>query len=100
MRERRHDLEYLAAGYLTGALLHSGHIVDDLVIDTDEQGVVTGELQFAFAGAWFSVTPTLIPAGGGKACRGCGCTNDRSCEGGCWWAEPGLCSTCKAAGRG
>lgn len=31
------------------------------------------------------------------ACRVCGCTNDRACEGGCWWVEPDLCSTCKQA---
>lgn len=27
-------------------------------------------------------------------CRVCGCTDDRACEGGCWWVEPDLCSTC------
>lgn len=27
-------------------------------------------------------------------CRVCGCTVDHACEGGCSWAEPGLCSQC------
>jgi hypothetical protein len=33
------------------------------------------------------------------ACRVCGCTESRACEGGCWWAEVAkgeapLCSAC------
>lgn len=33
------------------------------------------------------------------ACRGCGCTEDRACDGGCYWTpgEKDLCSACKAA---
>jgi hypothetical protein len=27
-------------------------------------------------------------------CRGCGCTDDRPCEGGCSWAAPNVCSRC------
>ena len=27
-------------------------------------------------------------------CRECGCTDTRACEGGCWWVEPDLCSSC------
>ncbi len=27
-------------------------------------------------------------------CRVCGCTNDEACDGGCDWAEEGLCSQC------
>ena len=34
------------------------------------------------------------PRDGTKACRVCGCTNDRSCPGGCYWVEPDLCSRC------
>lgn len=30
-------------------------------------------------------------------CRICGCTDDHACEGGCWWVEADLCSTCAAA---
>jgi hypothetical protein len=29
-----------------------------------------------------------------RACRVCGCTDDRACPGGCWWVEPDLCSAC------
>lgn len=31
------------------------------------------------------------------ACRGCGCTDDHACPGGCFWVEPDLCSACAAA---
>lgn len=34
---------------------------------------------------------------GMRYCRGCGCTDAFACEGGCSWAEPGLCSTCAEA---
>lgn len=27
-------------------------------------------------------------------CRACGCSDDMACEGGCYWVEPGLCSSC------
>lgn len=30
-------------------------------------------------------------------CRGCGCTDELACPGGCFWIEPGLCSACAAA---
>lgn len=30
----------------------------------------------------------------GGACRVCGCTEERACEGGCSWVEPDLCSAC------
>lgn len=32
-----------------------------------------------------------------STCRVCGCTDDHACEGGCWWVEADLCSTCAAA---
>jgi hypothetical protein len=28
------------------------------------------------------------------ACRECGCTDHAACAGGCFWAEPTLCSAC------
>ena len=28
------------------------------------------------------------------SCRVCGCTDTRACEGGCWWVDVDLCSTC------
>ena len=30
-------------------------------------------------------------------CRVCKCTDENSCEGGCAWFEPGLCSICALA---
>ncbi len=45
--------------------------------------------------------PALAPAGattaGPRACRLCGCTDDRACmteAGPCWWVEADLCSAC------
>lgn len=29
-----------------------------------------------------------------RRCRQCGCTDDRACEGGCYWVEEDLCSAC------
>ena len=31
-----------------------------------------------------------------RTCRVCGCTQDRACEGGCYWVEWDLCSKCSA----
>jgi hypothetical protein len=45
----------------------------------------------------------LVPNGGGYCatcapnvmfCRVCGCTDEQSCVDGCYWTEPGLCSSC------
>jgi hypothetical protein len=33
------------------------------------------------------------------ACRVCRCTEERGCEEGCWWVQPGLCSSCVPAVR-
>lgn len=29
-----------------------------------------------------------------RACRVCGCTQNRACLGGCWWIDIDLCSAC------
>lgn len=29
-----------------------------------------------------------------QQCRSCGCSNLSACEGGCWWFEDDLCSSC------
>jgi hypothetical protein len=31
---------------------------------------------------------------GPRRCRGCGCTDERGCRGGCSWVEFDLCSRC------
>lgn len=36
----------------------------------------------------------IVPEDGAEACRVCGCTWNNACDGGCFWAEPGLCSEC------
>ena len=30
-----------------------------------------------------------------RTCRGCGCTDDYGCAGGCWWLSADLCSECQ-----
>jgi hypothetical protein len=32
-----------------------------------------------------------------QLCRECGCSNLSACEGGCWWVEDDLCSSCAEA---
>jgi len=32
----------------------------------------------------------------GWVCRGCGCTKNKPCPGGCWWVEENLCDRCLA----
>lgn len=32
-----------------------------------------------------------------RSCRVCGCTDENACEGGCWWVEDDLCSSCAIA---
>lgn len=44
------------------------------------------------AGALWIPEGVQVPEG--RSCRGCGCTDDRACPGGCSWLEPGLCSSC------
>ena len=33
-------------------------------------------------------------------CLVCGCTESAACEGGCYWARPGVCSECASVSRG
>ena len=30
-----------------------------------------------------------------RTCKGCGCTDDYGCAGGCWWVAADLCSECQ-----
>lgn len=42
-------------------------------------------------------TPASATAAGVRACRTCGCTDERACmtdDGPCWWVEADLCSAC------
>ena len=39
----------------------------------------------------------ITPAGWPRRCRVCGCTARAGCPEGCWWAAPGLCSSCARA---
>jgi hypothetical protein len=31
---------------------------------------------------------------GPRTCQRCGCTDDRACQGGCYWVSSDLCSQC------
>lgn len=33
-----------------------------------------------------------------RRCRECGCTDERACPGGCWWARRDLCTRCAPGG--
>lgn len=62
-----------------------------------ERVVGAGELAFLMRGeAWRAVTrderPDLFFEP--EVCRGCGCSEERACAGGCWWVGRGLCSRC------
>lgn len=49
------------------------------------------------AASWFTSRRTIrVPAMGDMVCRGCGCSDNRACPGGCFWAAPNLCSRCAA----
>lgn len=77
--------------------------IEDLDDDVDEDDIdedehlsvddVTRRLELAAA-----MAPTILPDGRilmtEAKCRVCGCTNERTCPGGCVWAEPNLCSRC------
>lgn len=43
---------------------------------------------------WPDHTGTVTDLFDDRTCRTCGCTDTSACDGGCWWAEPDLCSTC------
>lgn len=41
------------------------------------------------------VGPNAICNGcGEQICLHCGCTDSAACPEGCWWIEPGTCSSC------
>ncbi len=67
-------------GYTPGVLLVPG------MPEADDQGQALEALE-AFC---HRVQQSLAP----RACRVCGCTNDRACPGGCYWVERDLCSVC------
>lgn len=50
-----------------------------------------GELLILATGAMYCARC----APGVDICRGCGCTDEAGCPGGCWWAGQGLCSHCE-----
>lgn len=46
-------------------------------------------------GAWIAAQELAVGmADSVDACRHCGCTDSHACEGGCFWVEDNLCSSC------
>lgn len=91
-----------AAGLLSGRLVDimvDGHIAAQiraevmLLLLTDAQGVVVevrgGEL---LAIPWARIHCIRARE---RACRECGCTDERACSDGCCWVEVDLCSACE-----
>jgi hypothetical protein len=65
----------------------------------EERVVGVGEVAWLMRGeTWRAVTreerPDLFFEP--EVCRGCGCTDERACPGGCFWVGRGLCSRCVA----
>lgn len=58
----------------------------------------TVEILAAAAGesaSWFTSRRTIAaPVMGEMVCRGCGCSDHRACDGGCFWVGRNLCSNC------
>ena len=55
----------------------------------------TRDLPFVDGQLWRNGAP-LLPMRG--VCKVCGCSSERACPGGCWWAGPDLCD--RHAGQG
>jgi hypothetical protein len=45
-------------------------------------------------GKQYWITAFDILRAAARHCRGCGCTDDQACPGGCSWVEDDLCSAC------
>ena len=45
---------------------------------------------------WLGADGLMRLTAGEMTCRVCGCSDTRSCPGGCLWAAPNLCSRCVA----
>jgi hypothetical protein len=62
------------------------------------QGIITVGEANTMADAlerWREFTEASKPTTPGvRKCRGCGCTDDLACPGGCYWVEEDLCSAC------
>lgn len=88
--------------------LHHGFAIRDRVVVVAPmtrrmRGVITG---FALDKSDVLVDGRTIPltvhtkwlereAVARQVCRSCDCTNERACEGGCYWVEVDLCSRCR-----
>jgi protein gp37 len=87
IEEERTKLSWVICGGETGQNARPMH--PDWARSLRDQ-CVAAEVPFFFKswGDWF------VPEDGARACRVCGCTENNACEGGCWWVEDDLCSSC------
>lgn len=83
----RHAIDWLICGGETGREARPMH--PDWARSLRDQSTAA-KVPFFFKswGEWF------VPEDGARACRVCGCTENNACEGGCWWVEDDLCSSC------
>lgn len=70
----------------------------ELLVDPDPDVVLQIEPDAAAALAEDRATEPVFVVSLRK-CRYCGCTDDRACEGGCWWIADDVCSSCGEAAR-
>lgn len=70
----------------------------ELLVDPDPDVVLQLEPDAAAALAADRATEPVFVVSLRK-CRYCGCTDDRACDGGCWWIADDVCSSCGDAAR-
>jgi len=63
----------------------------------DDSCTINGRLEAARNEFEEQLRQQRIAAGIEDACRICGCSGSKPCEGGCIWAESDLCSRCYRA---
>lgn len=93
------ELELAFADLPAGADLR--RLVDRLNMAAGEKPVITYmDIAEAVGRAWMMGARVALNTVQGRGpCRICGCWELEACEGGCAWAEPGLCTVCAGQER-
>lgn len=74
-------------------LEEAADIIEDLPILMDESNPEAQAAMQTLASLEFE-RQARIAAGAEHSCFRCGCSESKSCSGGCWWLTPNLCSRC------
>lgn len=80
---RRAELEQRAQAYWEARLTTPDH-AEHLNLEDDADRI-------------FPLSDSLLAGPDERRCRVCGCTDDRACEGGCYWVADDICSACAVA---